>query len=256
MATKKRILIVDDDPEIVDMHLGLLSDAYTLINKSDGENAIRYLEENRDIHLAIIDFKLPDMSGIEVLKQVKKMMPCTPAIFVTGHGSEEVAIRAFRHGARDYIKKPFSYSDFMRRIDFCLSLNDIKQVKKRKPVSADAREPAPRAGVAKTQSLEEARRYIDSNFATDIDLDKAAGLAGLSRFHFSRVFKQCYGSTFQSYLNLRRIEQAKRLLRDDSFTVTDVAFSVGYADLTHFERIFKKIARCTPTQFKRSQTAS
>jgi len=63
------------------------------------------------------------------------------------------------------------------------------------------------------------------------------------------------GMTYQSYLNRVRIEQAKKLLNDDALSITDTGSAVGYSDLTHFERIFKKLTGITPSQFRRRTSA-
>jgi YesN/AraC family two-component response regulator len=59
------------------------------------------------------------------------------------------------------------------------------------------------------------------------------------------------GLTYQSYLNRVRIEQAKKLLNDNELSITDTGYAVGYSDLTHFERIFKKLTGATPSQYRR-----
>jgi two-component system, response regulator YesN len=253
---KKRILIVEDDADIIKSQRELLSDRFTVIIKSSGAQAIRYLKENPDIDLALLDIKLPDMSGIEVLKEIKKLKPCVPAIIITAFGNENVAVKAFRCGARDYVKKPFSNDELVRRIDFCLSLNIIEQAKHRTVLTNEADELAAdfvcstTAG-RKNHHLLQALKYIHNNFSTDISLDQVAGTAGISKYHFCRCFKEMTGLTYQSYLNRVRIEQAKKFLHDDALSITDTGYAVGYSDLTHFERIFKKLTGTTPSQYRR-----
>jgi len=253
---KKRILIVEDDADIINIHRQLLSDRFTVIIKPSGMQAIRYLREQPDVDLALVDVKLPDISGIEVLKEIKKMKPCVPAIIMTAYGNEHVAVNAFRCGARDYVKKPFRNDELLRRIDFCLSLGIIEQTKNRKVLTNEADEIAAdllsrtKTG-RKNHNLQQAIIYIHNNFSTDISLDQVAGTAGLSKYHFSRIFKEVTGLTYQSYLNRVRIEQAKKLLGDKALSITDTGYAVGYSDLTHFERIFKKLTGITPSQFRR-----
>ena len=250
-AEKKTILIVEDDPHMIALHRDFLSQNYTVILKTDGKKTLRYLKEAGNIDLAIIDFRLPDMSGIEVLKEVKRAMPFIPAIFITGYGSEDIAVKAFRCGAREYIKKPFVYDEFLKRVDFCLSLTEIQQVKKRKPVLNEQEDDAADASASKKNySLQQAKKYIDNNYTAKIALEEVAEIAGVSMYHFCRLFKEMTGLTFQSYVNRLRIEQARNMLNDDGFSITQIAFSVGYSDLTHFDRIFKKVEGCTPTQYK------
>lgn len=252
---KKRILVVEDDANIIKMHQDLLSDRFEVIITSSGMDAIRHLRNDPDIDLALLDIKLPDMSGIEVLKEIKKIKPCIPVIITTAFGNENVAVNAFRCGARDYVKKPFNTDELLKRIDFCLSLNIIEQAKHRKALTNEADEFAidfisrTKAG-RKDKNLQQALKFIHNNFSMDISLDRVAGVAGISRYHFSRLFKEMTGLTYLSYLNRVRIEQAKRLLNDDNLSITDTGHAVGYYDLTHFERIFKKISGTTPSQYR------
>jgi two-component system response regulator YesN len=252
----KRILIVEDDADIIKVHQQLLSDLFTVIVKPSGMRAISYLRGNPDIDLVLLDIKLPDISGIEVLKEIKKIKPCVPTIIITAFGSENIAVKAFRCGARDYVKKPFNNDELLRRINFCLSLNIIEQARDRKVLTNEADEVAAdfvsrTTNGRKNHNLQQAIKYIHNNFSTDISLDRVAGTAGISKYHFSRLFKEMTGLTYQSYLNRVRIEQAKKLLNDEELSITDTGYAVGYSDLTHFERIFKKLTGTTPSQYRR-----
>jgi two-component system response regulator YesN len=252
----KRILIVEDDADIIKVHQQLLSELFTVIVKPSGMRAISYLRGNPDIDLVLLDIKLPDISGIEVLKEIKKIKPCVPTIIMTAFGSENIAVKAFRCGARDYVKKPFNNDELLRRINFCLSLNIIEQARDRKVLTNETDEVAAdfvsrTTNGRKNHNLRQAIKYIHNNFSTDISLDRVAGTAGISKYHFSRLFKEMTGLTYQSYLNRVRIEQAKKLLNDEELSITDTGYAVGYSDLTHFERIFKKLTGTTPSQYRR-----
>lgn len=91
--------------------------------------------------------------------------------------------------------------------------------------------------------------YIETNYSEDLDLESVAKTAGFSKYHFSRLFKQYTDSTFYDYLCSKRILEAKKLLLTNT-PVTDVAFQVGFNNLTTFCRCFKKYSGCSPTQYK------
>src|SRR5574337_2578 len=255
--SKKKIFIVEDDPDLIQMHQTFLSDHFEVIIKCSGANAIQYLKNDHAIDLAAIDIRLPDISGIEVLKEIKKIMPYVPTIIITAFGSEDVAVKVFRCGARDYVKKPFSYRELIKRINFCLSLNVIEQTKPRNVLTNESEELAETfihgAKAARNYRVQQAQRFIHNNFFVDISLDQVANTACISKYHFSRIFKETTGLTYQSYLNRVRIEQAKKLLEDDALSITDVGYFVGYSDLTHFERVFKKLVASTPSQYGRQR---
>ncbi len=92
--------------------------------------------------------------------------------------------------------------------------------------------------------------YINKHFTEDLCLEGVAAQAGFSKYHFSRLFKQYTDSTFYKYLNQKRIEFAKTLLRDPGMSVTEAAFKSGFSSLSAFLRMFKLMNNCTPTEFR------
>lgn len=92
--------------------------------------------------------------------------------------------------------------------------------------------------------------YINKNYAEDITLDTIANVAGFSKFHFSRLFKQFTDMSFYDYLNQRRVKEAEKLLLDPNITITEVAMRSGFSSIATFNRVFKSFKECTPTEFK------
>lgn len=94
-------------------------------------------------------------------------------------------------------------------------------------------------------------KYIDQNYMYDISLDKLAAIAGYSKFHFSRIFKQYNSMSYIQYINLRRTRAAEMLLLDPSIPITEVAMRAGFSSLSTFNRIFKEFKHCTPSSYQR-----
>jgi AraC family transcriptional regulator len=95
--------------------------------------------------------------------------------------------------------------------------------------------------------------YIEDNPDRAISLRELAGAAGLSRFHFSRVFKRHLGLSPARYVERTRIEQAKALIVNAEMSLVDVAQAVGFADQSHFSRRFRVHEGRTPATFAREQ---
>jgi AraC family transcriptional regulator len=93
--------------------------------------------------------------------------------------------------------------------------------------------------------------YIEAHLAEQISLLRLAELTRLSLHHFCRAFKQSFGTPAHQYQMQRRMEIAKLLLADRTTSVTDIALSVGYAEISSFSKAFRKTTGWTPTGYRR-----
>lgn len=93
--------------------------------------------------------------------------------------------------------------------------------------------------------------YINEHCTEPINVDDLAKLAGFSKYHFMRLFKEFSGISYYDYLNKQRIMHAERLLIDPNLTITEIAMHSGFNSLATFNRIFKEQKQCTPSEYKR-----
>ncbi|PLX93984.1 MAG: DNA-binding response regulator [Desulfuromonas sp.] len=104
---QERILIVDDEEGMRRMLARLLGrEGYDIVTAGSGSEALRQIEAD-DFDLVITDINMPEMDGLELLKEAKAFNPALPAIVITAYGTVESAVQALRGGAYDYITKPF-----------------------------------------------------------------------------------------------------------------------------------------------------
>ena len=104
--------------------------------------------------------------------------------------------------------------------------------------------------------LRRARDHADRHYAGPLDLDTLARVAGLSKYHFQRLFKATYGRSPAAYVCERRIERAQDLLRATNLTVTEVCHAVGFTSLGSFSSRFHELVGETPSAFQRRYAAS
>jgi AraC-like DNA-binding protein/ligand-binding sensor protein len=102
--------------------------------------------------------------------------------------------------------------------------------------------------------IRRARAYILANQGDPIDLDKVAHAMHVSTFYFCKMFKKATGLTFTDYLSRVRIEKAKTLLLNPHLRISEIAYDVGFQSLTHFNRMFRKIAGISPTKYRESKS--
>jgi len=118
---------------------------------------------------------------------------------------------------------------------------------------ASGRERSAAAGNARDRRRAvEAALWLDANAHREIDLERTAREAGVSPFHFLRLFSKTLGVTPHQYLLRARLRRAARLLAEDERSITDVALAVGFADLSNFVRTFRRAAGVSPGRFAKS----
>src|SRR6185503_3462237 len=118
-------------------------------------------------------------------------------------------------------------------------------------VSGRRREPT-QASPRERRRAVDAALWIEENAHEPIDLESAAREAGLSAFHFLRTFAAVLGVTPHQYLLRSRLRRAARLLAEESLPITDVAYDVGFGDLSNFVRTFHRAAGVSPRGFRKA----
>lgn len=102
-----------------------------------------------------------------------------------------------------------------------------------------------------THRLNSLLQYLEQHYADKMSLEDAAGMIHLSKFYFTRIFKQYTGQTFYDYLNMLRIQASETLLRDTDASTKHVAQSCGYSSISTFDRTFRKYKGCSPSEFRK-----
>jgi len=118
-------------------------------------------------------------------------------------------------------------------------------------VSGKTRKPVTVSACDRRRAVE-AALWIDAHSHEAIELEDAAAQAGVSAFHFLRAFSAVLGVTPHQYLLRSRLRHAARLLADDARSVTDIAYDVGFADLSNFVRTFHRAAGISPLKFRQA----
>ncbi|MDF2657656.1 MAG: hypothetical protein K0Q94_447 [Paenibacillus sp.] len=98
-------------------------------------------------------------------------------------------------------------------------------------------------------------RYMDEHYADDLKLVEVCQYAMLSQTYFSHFLKYLTGKTFTEYINDRRINKSLEMLKNSDKNVADICFEVGFNEVTHFNRMFKKTMGLTPTAFRKREAA-
>jgi len=119
MAQKRSILVVDDELSVRESIRMILNPKYDVYTAENGNEALQCIQKDK-IDIVTLDLKMPGLSGIEVLKQIKKRNSDIEVIVISAYGTPQNHQEAVRHGAGDFIIKPFNAPDLINCI--CKSL--------------------------------------------------------------------------------------------------------------------------------------
>ncbi len=229
-----QILIVDDDSEFRQEMRECLFD-YQVIEAANGFEALSILKKPNAIDLVVLDVMMPNMSGLDVLRQIKTLKPALSIIILTGKSSKDIAIEALKAHADDYIEKPFDVNQFLETVRTILSSKTLRSFKNPHGVEA---------------KIKLAQAFIERNFDKKITLEDVANQICLSPKYFSRIFKEKTGQGFNEYRLKIKIKEASKLLIQTDFSISELSNKFGYENLESFVRVFKRIKGLTPKEYR------
>lgn len=193
----------------------------------------------------------PDTKLLHTLSEMDNSMTLLPpALLITEENSPDVQPQ-IKEGLLDIMKAYFSHNP-LSEMEIYIKLLEMFLILGRKYYTA-----MPHTETSYMKQNEYIEKfmsictYLNEHCTEDLNLDDISAMAGFSKFHFTRLFKQYTGQTFYKYLNRKRIETAEKLLIDPSSSITDVAFGCGFTSISAFIRMFKQIKGCTPTEFRK-----
>lgn len=111
-----RVLLVDDETEFLETLVKRLKKRKLDVTSAEsGKEALQVLQEN-PIDVVVLDVRMPDMDGLETLREIKKIRPSVEVIMLTGHANVEVAIQGMELGAFDYLMKPMDIDELLYKL--------------------------------------------------------------------------------------------------------------------------------------------
>ncbi|MCK9603735.1 MAG: response regulator [Candidatus Omnitrophica bacterium] len=232
----EKILVVDDAKNIRDT-FSLAFDEYNIVPVASAREALGILRKPNDIDLVVLDVVMPEMDGLELLKEIKKLNSEHKVVIMTGYSTKDVAIEALRSQADEYIEKPFDIEKTKEIFKRLLDEN-------RSPYGADTSDTE--------KKIKYAQRLIERNYHKVLSLQDISKEIFLSYKYSSRLFKQRIGKSFNEYKLQLKITSAKQLLRKTNYTISQVAYKVGYQNPDSFMKMFKRVTGLTPSEYRDS----
>lgn len=228
---RPHILVVDDDPSIRDALRAGLAARYTVHTVATGGEAVALLQIH-PIAAIVLDALLGPEHGLDFVERFRRVSSAR-IMLLTGHGSEELAMRAVWADVHGYLKKPTSLPALQEALERLL------------PPPCGAAELAARA-----------RRYLDLHFAQPIRIADVAEQLGVGEAQVRRSFRAAWGVAPHAYLRWVRLERAAVLLATTDRGIKEIAQDVGYASHTRFGKVFHRAYGVPPSAYRANASAS
>ena len=248
------ILITEDDDVVRCFLERELSLHFKIRTAANGKEALRVLEEE-EISLVVSDVMMPEMNGFELCRTIKSQLPFShiPVILLTALTDERQRIFGITGGADDYIQKPF-HTDYVK-IKIIHLLQERQKLRERlleklRDNKLLLSEPEKVESIDDT-FLRKFAEQIEAVYADpEYNVEKLSETLGLSRGHLHRKIKELTGTAPVEFLRTYRLNKATQLLRQNAYTVSEVAYRTGFSSPAYFSKCFKAVYGVTPTEYQ------
>lgn len=239
----RRILLVDGDWTLAEALSRKLA-RYEVIHAPTAVKGLD-LAARKHPDLAIIECLLPDLSGVDVLRNLHALLPTLPAFMISPYDDQFIRASVLRAGAREYFQKPLNMAALGDSIDG-LFARAVTPADATQHMQATARDRA---------LVDRAIAFMKVHYAERLSLDIVSREVGLSRFALCRKFKAVQRISFRDHLLHVRLTRALELLSYGRHSITEIAQMVGFSDLPRFDKVFKRATGSAPSAYRKGANA-
>jgi two-component system, response regulator YesN len=244
-----KVLVVDDEKLVREGVAEVFREAggMEVFTARNGEEALLRLRETA-IDGMVLDIKMPAPDGLEVLdRRSRDGAPMPVVIVLSGYDDFSFAQRAIPYGIADYVLKPLSphkAAELARRM---VGLMEKRREDRETPSPAEPPRQTAGPGAPLAETI---LRYVEEHLSEEISNEILSSVFRYSQNYLGQLFKREIGVSISEHVTRRRVEAAKRLLREEYLTVAEVAYRVGFNDNHYFCTVFKKLTGVTPREYR------
>lgn len=250
-AHRKSILVVDDNVEIGQYIHKELSAYYKVLTCSNGKEALD-IALKESLNLIISDINMPVMDGVTLCRKIKKNINLNhiPVILLTGRSHDQDQMEGLNTGADAYITKPFNMEILRTTVANLIRTRELlknnysgnqaqeDKIKKIKMESADEK------------LMQKIMSFINDNISNpELNVEMIASNIGISRVHLHRKLKELTNQSSRDLIRNVRLKQAGELLANKQTNISEVAYLVGFSNISKFSTSFKQFYGVTPTVY-------
>lgn len=244
-----KVVIIDDEPIIVEGISRMVPwDKFgckIVATANDGIEGAGIIREQQP-NILFSDIAMPGLDGLSMVAGLKSEFPNTEISILTGYRDFDYAQRAIRLGVTRYLLKPSNMDEIIEAIEAMVSNLAAKHIVPEPGSEGEGKSD----NAAGSFIVSNAIRYIEQNYAHKLTLSEVAEKTYISQWHLSKLLNRHMGQNFSEILNHVRIREAQRLLKDPALRIGDIAEMVGFVDMAHFSRVFKKILGTSANEYR------
>lgn len=215
----------------------------------DGREGLELIRRNKP-DIVISDIRMPNMDGLTMLAALRSEFPQMQLTVLTAYRDFDYAQQAIHLGVCRYLLKPSKMDELNEAIRTMTAR--LSEATEMASSLSDGQEIVPESSDAGSFIVNAALEYMRTHCTEHISLANVADHVYVSQWHLSKLINRQTGQSFLELLNIMRIDRAKVLLADPALRVHAIAEQVGYNDVAHFSKSFKKVTGKNPGEFRSS----
>ena len=212
----------------------------------DGVSGLELIRSIRP-DIVLTDIRMPNMDGLTMLAAIRSEFPGIQMSVLTAYRDFEYARKAITLGVCRYLLKPSNLDELQEAVKLMVSRLDAMPQLPEDPDDESVKE-------AGNHLVKAALAYMKEHCTEQhLSLGEVADHVYVSQWHLSKLLNRETDQSFFDLLGSMRIAKAKKLLADPALRIHEIAEMAGFSDVAHFSRSFKKIAGCTPGEYRNHQ---
>ncbi|RPD45044.1 helix-turn-helix domain-containing protein [Hymenobacter sediminis] len=249
-ARETLVLVIEDNAEVNDFLARKLRADFRVQSAHDGHTGFR-MATDLIPDLIVCDVMMPGLSGLEVVTQLRSDWRTShiPVVMLTARNAPEQQVEGVQAGADLYLTKPFNPTFLLESIRTLLANRARQREHYRRELSIDTATVA--ASNPDQKFLADLTAIVEANLTrSDLSVEDIARSLGISRMQLYRKVKAVLGTGVTDFIQSLRLTKARELLLDESLTIAEVAYELGFSSPSYFSASFKARYQQAPSEFR------
>lgn len=255
-----KVAIIDDEPIIVEGLSRSISwdkwNCEVVGTAESGEEGMELINRLRP-NIIFSDISMPNMDGLTMIAGLKSEHPNMEITILTGFRDFDYAQKAIRLGVTRFLLKPSKMDELEEAVETMVANLKSNSIADDAEESRDPLEDSEELLVESAAGsfiVNNALLFMEENYMKKLKLADVAEQVFVSQWHLSKLLNRYKETSFSDILNNIRIEKAKEMLMNPTLRIGDIAESVGFMDMAHFSRVFKKQVGMSANEYRNSVT--